>query len=124
MNYHITDIASAINASWLQAGSDGHVSHLLIDSRKLVFPGGTLFFAIRTPNRDGHQFIDHLYHHGVRHFVVSTPLDAGRWPDANLLLVDDTLSALQLLAARHRSQFSIPVIGITGSNGKTIVKEW
>ncbi|KIC95259.1 bifunctional UDP-N-acetylmuramoyl-tripeptide:D-alanyl-D-alanine ligase/alanine racemase [Flavihumibacter solisilvae] len=124
MNYHITDIASAINASWLQAGIDGHVSHLLIDSRKLVFPGGTLFFAIRSANRDGHQFIDHLYHQGVRHFVVSTPVDPVRWPGANLLLVDDTLSALQLLAARHRSQFSIPVIGITGSNGKTIVKEW
>jgi alanine racemase len=74
--------------------------------------------------RDGHQFIPELYKKGVRNFVVSELPGQAVYPDANFILVDDTLAALQGLAAFHRQQFNIPVIGITGSNGKTIVKEW
>src|SRR6478736_302588 len=97
-------------------------SHLLLDSRKLIFPDDSVFFAL-LGRRNGHAYINELYQKGLRNFVVSQ--DAGYdAPDANFLIVDDTLAALQLLAAHHRSLFSFPVIGITGSNGKTIIKEW
>lgn len=124
MNYSIADIAQLLDAEWLHKGEEGHVSQLLVDSRKLVDPPGSLFFALHSASRDGHQFIPRLYHQGVRNFVVSHPPPAGDYPGANLLQVPDTLKALQALAAEHRKRFDIPVIGITGSNGKTIVKEW
>lgn len=103
---------------------DALIEHLLIDSRKLIFPQTSLFFALKGPRRDGHTFINHLYEKGVRNFVVSDAVDVSRLHNANVMQVADTLQALQALAAWHRKQFSIPVIGITGSNGKTIVKEW
>ena len=92
-----------------------------------LFPETTLFFALRTKLGDGHQHIADLYRRGVRNFVVGT-LPASHdtvFPDANFLLVVSPLKALQRLAERHREEFSqIPVIGVTGSNGKTVVKEW
>jgi alanine racemase len=100
------------------------VAHLLTDSRKLLFPDSTLFFALKGPRRDGHEFIPELYERGVRYFVVSDPVNLDTMPEALCLTVNDTLQALQLLVAAHRKKFSIPVVGITGSNGKTIVKEW
>ncbi|GAO41664.1 bifunctional UDP-N-acetylmuramoyl-tripeptide:D-alanyl-D-alanine ligase/alanine racemase [Flavihumibacter petaseus] len=124
MNYTIADIATLTGASWLQQGDPVTINHLLTDSRKLLFADSSIFFAIRTSSRDGHQFINRLYAQGVRSFVISQSMDPTLLPGANLLLVDDTLEALQQLASRHRMRFSIPVIGITGSNGKTIVKEW
>ncbi|MBV2247043.1 MAG: bifunctional UDP-N-acetylmuramoyl-tripeptide:D-alanyl-D-alanine ligase/alanine racemase [Lentimicrobium sp.] len=106
-------------------GIDTHipVDLLLTDSRRASFPRRTLFFAIVTQRNDGHKYIDQLIASGVRNFCVSRlpqPLPAG----CGFLLVDDTLLAFQQLVAAHRSRFTIPVIGITGSNGKTIVKEW
>ncbi|HEX5651439.1 MAG TPA: Mur ligase family protein, partial [Chitinophagaceae bacterium] len=123
MNYSIKDIARVIHAraSSLQ---DAVIDHLLLDSRKLHFPHTSLFFALQGPRRDGHQFITELYKKGVRNFVVAAKVKGADYADANFLEVEDTLKALQTLAAYHRQQFSIPVIGITGSNGKTIVKEW
>jgi alanine racemase len=100
------------------------ILHLLTDSRKLVAPASTVFFALVTVQRDGHRFVEELYARGVRTFVVSTPVDPSLCEDAWFIHVPDTLKALQALAARHRARFSYPVIGITGSNGKTIVKEW
>lgn len=101
------------------------VQYLLTDSRKLLFPDTTLFFAISGPRRDGHAFIPELYDRGLRSFVVHTSFhEVASYPDASFLIVKDVLKALQQLAAFHRSQFHVPVIGITGSNGKTIVKEW
>lgn len=100
------------------------IEHLVIDSRTVLFPGSSLFFALIGPRRNGHSFIPELYEKGIRHFVVSEPQQGDLYPEATFLLVADTLQALQALAAWHRKQFSIPVIGITGSNGKTIVKEW
>ena len=76
------------------------------------------------PRRGGQQFIGDLYTHGLRNFVVYEEQDLSEFPEANFILVPDTLKALQQLAAWHRQQFDLPVIGITGSNGKTIVKEW
>ncbi len=117
----ITTIASYYGLQ-LTAGAEMDVEWLLTDSRSLCFPENTLFFALRTERGDGHRYVRELYERGVRAFVVDT-LQEGM-PDAVQLLVPDTLTALQRLAERHRETFDIPVIGITGSNGKTVVKEW
>lgn len=98
------------------------VEWLLTDSRSLCFPESTLFFAIRTDRGDGHRYVSDLYERGVRAFVVSDVQEG--LTGAVQLLVQDTLTALQRLAERHRESYDIPVIGITGSNGKTVVKEW
>lgn len=124
MTYSTTDIAQLLDAEWLRRGEPGSVSQLLVDSRRLVYPAETLFFALHSTSRDGHQFIPWLYHQGVRNFVVSHAPPEGTYEGANFLQVSDTLKALQTLAAFHRRRFDFPVIGITGSNGKTIVKEW
>ncbi len=101
------------------------IETLLLDSRKLHSPSTSLFFALKGSRRDGHGFIGELYKKGIRNFVVSELVgDQHLFPEANILHVMDTLVALQQLAAFHRQQFKIPVIGVTGSNGKTIVKEW
>lgn len=124
MSYAIHHIARIIGAEATFIVYDTVIGQLILDSRKAYAASSSLFFAIKGPRRDGHQFITELYKKGVRNFVISTPVNHFLFPDANFLLVKDTLLALQQLAAFHRKQFSIPVIGITGSNGKTIVKEW
>ena len=100
------------------------IEHLLVDSRKIIFPQTSLFFALRGPRRDGHDFIKEAYTKGVRNFVISRRIDTTPFPEANFYKVKEVLKALQVLAAIHRANFTCPVIGITGSNGKTIVKEW
>lgn len=117
----IDTIASLIGSKVL-GEAEVNVEWLLTDSRSLCFPETTLFFAIRTERGDGHRYVQDLYVRGVRAFVVDTPMEA--LPNAVQLLVKDTRTALQRLAERHRESFNIPVIGITGSNGKTVVKEW
>ncbi len=101
---------------------DNIIKYLATDSRKVTFPSTSLFFALHTSHKNGHNYIKELYEAGVRNFVVDETIN--NLNDANILYVDDTLKALQNLAAHHRSKFHYPVIGITGSNGKTIVKEW
>ncbi len=123
MSYHISHIAGIINAEGIVT-NNSIIQHLLLDSRKVYSPASSLFFAIKGIRRDGHQFIPELYKRGVRNFIISQQIETGEYSAANFLLVNDTLAALQQLAAYHRRQFNIPVIGITGSNGKTIVKEW
>lgn len=106
---------------------DAAIEYLLIDSRKIAFPAASLFFALTGPRRNGHHFIPEVYKQGVCNFVVEKnflPADRSLYPAANFIAVNEVLGALQTLAAWHRQQFAIPVIGITGSNGKTIVKEW
>ncbi|HEY4966708.1 MAG TPA: bifunctional UDP-N-acetylmuramoyl-tripeptide:D-alanyl-D-alanine ligase/alanine racemase, partial [Puia sp.] len=100
------------------------MEHLLTDSRRLVYPETSLFFALPGPRRDGEIFIQDLYLRGVRNFVVCRDLELRDFPQANFIRVKDSLRALQQLAAFHRQQFDLPVVGITGSNGKTVVKEW
>lgn len=102
------------------------VAFLLTDSRSLCFPEETLFFALKSERNDGHHYIPELYRRGVRNFVVSqVPHEySSLYPEANFLKVVQPLEALQRLAERHRDEFNIPVVGITGSNGKTMVKEW
>ena len=110
----------------LKKNEDAVIEHLLIDSRKLLFPSATLFFAIAGPRRQGVAYVKELYQKGVNNFIVDENFSATAttYPNANFIGVPNVLLALQQLTAYHRKQFSFPVIGITGSNGKTIVKEW
>lgn len=122
MTYSIETIATLIGAHRV-GSADTRIDWLLTDSRSLTFPEESLFFAIRTQKNDGHRYIPELYRRGVRAFVVSQAPEMPE-PDANYLIVPSPLKAMQRLAERHREEFNIPVVGITGSNGKTIVKEW
>jgi Alr-MurF fusion protein len=116
---HIAEILSIHNCP-----SQAVIDTLLIDSRKIVSPATSLFFALEGPRRNGHIFIPELYKRGIRFFVISKSIEESQYPEAVFLHVKDTLAALQELAAFHRTLFDIEVIGVTGSNGKTIVKEW
>ncbi len=123
--YTIEDICTIVKGELLlQDSSHSEIEHLLTDSRTILDAEGSLFFAIKGDRNDGHRFIEELINKGVRNFVVSRQDEKFKtWP-ANFILVSDTLEALQLLCAHHRKKFLISVIGITGSNGKTVVKEW
>lgn len=125
MKYRIEEIVALLGARRFGTAK-AEVEWLLTDSRSLVFPETTLFFAIKTPSGDGHDYVPELYRRGVRSFVVAdVPASyAETMPEGNFLQVPDTLLALQRLSERHREQYDIPVVGITGSNGKTMVKEW
>lgn len=124
MKYSITEIA-AILGKTNQKLIETEISVLLTDSRKLTNPSETLFIALVTKNNNAHKFIPELYRSGVKNFVVSElPTEWVTYEDANFLKVNNTLQALQRIARHHRRKFDYPVIGITGSNGKTVVKEW
>jgi UDP-N-acetylmuramyl pentapeptide synthase len=123
-NISANDISSIKDVKKIGADTHQIIQYLLIDSRKLIFPSGTLFFAIKTSSNDGHLYIDELYQKGVRMFVVSVLPDISHYADATFFITTDVVGILQSIAAQHRKQFSYPVIAITGSNGKTIVKEW
>ncbi|MCR5712068.1 MAG: bifunctional UDP-N-acetylmuramoyl-tripeptide:D-alanyl-D-alanine ligase/alanine racemase [Prevotella sp.] len=127
MIYTIEKITTLIGARRI-GHTDAKIGWLLTDSRSLCFPEETLFFALRSQRNDGHRYIDDLYRRGVRNFVVENNSQFSvlnsQFVDANFLVVPSPLEALQRLAERHRDEFDIPVVGITGSNGKTMVKEW
>jgi len=123
LSYSIREIAEVIFGD-LKAATDPNesISDIIIDSRRLISPENCVFIALVTRKNDGHKYIRELYDKGIRNFIVSNP---DFIPEkSNCILVDDTLVALQKITAYHRKKFDIPVIGITGSNGKTIVKEW
>lgn len=127
MNYSITEIANVLEVTGGQIiDEDAIVSQLLTDSRSLTTPEETIFFALRTANDDGHNYIPDLFDKGVRNFVVASDYYAlPECTGANYLAVESPLDALQALATFHRRRFrELPVIGITGSRGKTTVKEW
>ncbi len=125
MHYTIDNITALIGARRF-GSAEACIDWLLTDSRSLAFAETTLFFAIRTKLGDGHHYIPELYRRGVRNFVVgNVPANYETdYPDANFLLVVSPLKALQRLAERHREEYDLPIIGVTGSNGKTVVKEW
>ena len=125
MHYSIENIA-ALTGARRYGTQSAEIDRLLTDSRSLAFAETTLFFALRTKVGDGHRYIADLYRRGVRNFVVGTvPADwLAAYADANFLKVVSPLKALQRLAERHREEFDLPVVGVTGSNGKTVVKEW
>lgn len=124
--YNISDIAKIIKGELVQAPSpESVIKQLVIDSRKLILPDNSLFFSIVTKRNNGHKYIEELYEKGVRNFVISQEaVSIKSCSDANFVKVKNTLQALQMLGITHRKKFNIPVIGITGSNGKTVVKEW
>ena len=125
MKYSIGQIQEIISAKGRIQKKNAIISYLLIDSRSLSYPEETLFFALQTALNDGHKYIPDLYKAGVRNFVIQYNIPKqSKLTNANFLMVDNSLAALQQLTASHRRQFNIPVIGIAGSNGKTIVKEW
>ena len=125
MKYTIEKVTTLIGARRI-GDTDANIGWILTDSRSLCFPEETLFFALKTDRNDGHRYIGDLYRRGVRNFVVEAVPDnaAADYPQSNFLKVTSSLEALQRLAERHRDAFDIPVVGITGSNGKTMVKEW
>lgn len=106
----------------LRISEDREITDLCIDSRKLSIHAGSVFFAIGGVNHDGHKYIEEATEKGIRLFVVEK--DMRHETSASMIKVDSSIEALQRLVAFHRAQFDIPVIGITGSNGKTIIKEW
>ena len=120
------EIADIMAAQVVSAAPETiQVKDILIDSRRLISADGCLFFALESSRNNGHKYIRELYDKGLRYFVVSRlPAASDSLKQAHFFVVDNTLTALQKLAATHRRSFQIPVIGITGSNGKTIVKEW
>jgi Alr-MurF fusion protein len=124
LKYTSEDIAAIVKGELIVKGVEVIIEHLVTDSRKLSYPSSSLFFALQSQRRNGHQFIPELAEKGVRCFIVSEKPQPDSLPDCNVIYVKDVLAALQALAAYHRKRFTIPVIGITGSNGKTIVKEW
>lgn len=124
MSSSIEEIVSVIGANRV-GDRPAQVDWILTDSRSLCFPEETLFFALKTKRNDGHKYIEELYARGVYNFVVTEiPKKMQGRKDINFLVVSNVLKALQRLAAKHREQFDVPVVGITGSNGKTVVKEW
>ncbi len=123
--YSIQKIVEALEWKFLNETSlESTIQHLLLDSRQVTFPDTALFFALKGKRHDGHDFIENVYAKGVRNFVISRKIEWAPFPDANFILVHNVVAALQKLAAYHRHQFNLRTIGITGSNGKTIVKEW
>ena len=126
MNYTIEKIASITEGRLIGSNNKNLViKDLLFDSRMLVMPENTLFFALKSQRNNGNKYIHELYGKGVRAFVVEElPDNSSIYNDAVFILVSNTLKSLQKTAATHRDNFNIPIVGITGSNGKTIVKEW
>jgi len=124
--YSISEITQIVKGELIHVSdADALITELAIDSRRIILPEGSLFFALTSKRNDGHKYIEELYEKGVRNFVVEKePVNLLLLYNTNIIKVKNTLFALQALATAHRKQFNIPVIGITGSNGKTIVKEW
>ncbi|MCP3659879.1 MAG: bifunctional UDP-N-acetylmuramoyl-tripeptide:D-alanyl-D-alanine ligase/alanine racemase [Bacteroidetes bacterium] len=119
---HILKITSG---KYIQNIQSMLINQISLDSRKILISQETLFIAIKGDNHDGHQFIYDLYQKGIRQFIIEDQnIDLQQLPEANIILVDNSIIALQNIANYHRNKFNIPIIGITGSNGKTIIKEW
>jgi len=122
--YNAESISKVLKGELIQQTGNPEIEHILLDSRKLTFPETSVFIPLVSNRRNAHQYMEEVYEKGVSNFVVSEPLEPGKFPKANIILVKDTMNALHALVAFHRQHFHIPVIGITGSNGKTVVKEW
>ncbi|MGN6605178.1 MAG: bifunctional UDP-N-acetylmuramoyl-tripeptide:D-alanyl-D-alanine ligase/alanine racemase [Ginsengibacter sp.] len=129
INYTMDEIASICNGKWKRRNNPNNsLSYLSLDTRKISFPSETVFFAIKNKLQNANKFFESAFKKGVRNFLTDDQnVDISQFVDANFVLVKDTISALQKLSIHHRNRFpnrKLKVIGITGSNGKTIVKEW
>jgi alanine racemase len=121
---HFSQLSSISQGRLVQVVKDEPIHFLLTDTRKAVVSPQSLFVALPGPRQHGHAYVAEAYRMGIRQFVVEKGIDHTPFTEANFFVADSSLVTLQQLAAHQRKQFSIPVIGITGSNGKTIVKEW
>jgi Alr-MurF fusion protein len=124
IGHRLSALAEAIGGEWIARHGDPLIAHLSIDSRKPFAAHDTLYIAVKGERHDGHRYLTDLHARGMRSFLVSDASTAMGFQESNVLLVHDTLDAMQRIAAWHRRHFHAPVIGITGSNGKTVVKEW
>lgn len=124
MQYEFGEIAHILQSVVFGAIPKHTVIDLSIDSRKSSIPFRTVFFALKTERNNAHRYIADLYKNDIHHFIVSEDIETSQYPLASFIRVPNTLEALQRLASYHRSMFQIPIIGVTGSNGKTIIKEW
>ena len=127
MNTKVSHILSVIDAKVVGKNlQETVISEVVYDTRKITFPEEALFVALKGELRDGHQFIGDAYRAGIRVFLVDlvTEIDTLHFQEACFIRVESTLMSLQKIAQNHRSNCRIPVVGITGSNGKTVVKEW
>ncbi len=124
--FKISDITRIVDGDLIRkSDGDPEVKDILVDSRRLISPDSCIFIALKGRNKDGHEYIPELYSKGIRSFIISSvDIKLSEYKGANFIKVKNTLSALQALSAAHRKKFDMPVIGITGSNGKTIIKEW
>ncbi|TVP45158.1 MAG: bifunctional UDP-N-acetylmuramoyl-tripeptide:D-alanyl-D-alanine ligase/alanine racemase [Mongoliibacter sp.] len=117
-------VAEITKGSLLSGSVEGAIHAIVIDSRNILNPSGSLFVALRGAKFDGHDFIKEVFELGGRHFLVAQDFDAKLFPEATFIGVRDAHIAIQALAAYQRKLFLGPLVSITGSNGKTIVKEW
>ena len=125
MTYTLEKIASIVEGKIAGNGNKSTIiKELLFDSRLLISPENTLFFSLKSNRNNGNKYIKELYNKGVRCFVVDNIVLESSIIDATFIIVDNTLKSLQKLATYHRNNFNIPIVSITGSNGKTIIKEW
>jgi alanine racemase len=124
LNLDITDFIAAINGKLHGLSLEGKIQEVIIDTRKIVAPVGTVFFALQGEFRDGHNYIDVALEKGVQFFIVTKLPQKQKLNKACFIEVPNTIKALQELAAFHRNKFNYPIVAITGSAGKTTVKEW
>lgn len=127
MQYFITDIAKIISGNIIAKTDDianQVIEHILLDTRKIIYPETSIFIAITGLQNNGHQYLNDAYQTGVINFIIEENNTYPLPQNCNIISVKNSLDALQQLAAFHRNQFKLPIVGITGSNGKTIVKEW
>ena len=125
MSYTVEEIANVLDGE-LKIGfsQQEKIDNILIDSRQINAPKQSIFVALISSKNDGHQYLQSAYKKGVKNFLVSDDKVVDDFPKANFIIVDNTLIALQKLVTAHRNKFNLKTIGITGSNGKTIIKEW
>lgn len=122
MTYSLEEIASITGG--ILTGRNSRIEHIITDSRNPFDPTATLFVAIRGNNHNGHDYISNLYQEGVRAFLIDSEIDTSRYPEAGFVRCDNSIQALQKLASSHRNHFKGTLVAITGSNGKTVTKEW
>ena len=124
LNYTYNDIQDITEGKVLVSECNSTIQSIAFDTRKIADGNSVLFFALTGDFRNGHAFIEEAYKKGVRQFVVSESIDISTYENSTFIKVDNTLWALQEIAKNHRSKFKYPIVGITGSVGKTMVKEW
>lgn len=122
--FKVKDIAKILDLKFKPTFGEDLIEYLLYDSRQIISADQSIFFAFKTKSNDGHKYIVDLIEKGVKYFVISDDSFSKKYTQQQFFLVQDVKKALQEIATAHRKKFDIPIIGITGSNGKTIVKEW